>query len=147
MFGLNPIMLYIGGGLLIITNLFTGIKVYNHVRTEYETLNLKNQIVEVTKERRVEVLDKKTLETAIAQARTRWEQQQVTKGAIDVIVRNHEESSDRMWCELNADELRLWNDENRGLVPDVAGVVSGREQAVPAVASSEGREARPAVAQ
>lgn len=121
MFGLPVSLtaqLLIVGALLLGTNAVTAIKVASYVRTGYENVTLKENIRVVERERRVEVLDKKTLEEAITRERSRSVQELENERLVNAILQQHAANPAVLWCELSPDELRVWNDENAGKLLD-----------------------------
>lgn len=150
MFGL-PVSLtaqiLIVGALLLGTNAVTAIKVASYVRTGYENVTLKENIRVVERQNRVEVLDKKTLEAAIAEERKRGARDLETERLTNDILRQHQ-SSIMEWCYLSDSELRVWNFENGYNLGDNPGVVptSGGSLSTPP-SEAGGRASGPAVAQ
>lgn len=109
--------LAIGAAILAATNIFTAIKVADYVQDQNDLKNLTAQVAVVERERVVEILDKKTLEEALAK------QAQTHKNALGVERVFNELLQKRLadpkpWCELDADELRIWNAENAGSLFD-----------------------------
>lgn len=122
--------LIIGGVLLIGTNAVTAVKVAGYVRTKFETVNLKNEVKYVTRELKVAVLDGQTLAKALEEQKTRLENKAEFERKIDEHIhkRQLEAADGKRWCELDADELRVWNDENRGSFGDVDSTVGARSR-------------------
>jgi hypothetical protein len=108
--------LMIGAAILAATNLFTAIKVADYVQDKNDLQNLNAKVAVIEREKVIEVLDKKTLEAALAQQKKRYEQELQNERTINDILAKHKTTPDVPWCELDADELRVWNDQNKGLV-------------------------------
>lgn len=110
---LNP---YVLGGLALVfigSNAITAYKVSDYVNDQWELKEAKVEIQIIEKEKIVEVLDKKSLEDALAAQKKRFDQQLQNRKVIEHVI-TVRENSGNPWCELNDDELRLWNAENSG---------------------------------
>jgi hypothetical protein len=120
------VWLILGAIAVVASNGYTAFKVYDHVRTKYETINLKNEVKYVEREVKVAVLDGKTLSAALEKQKQRFEQEKENERLINEIIRAHEKDTANQWCELSPDELRVWNNENRGTFGDIDSVVGTR---------------------
>lgn len=130
MFGLPLSWVLMGAGVLLVgSNLFTAIKVADYVQDQNDLQNLTAQVAVVERERVVEILDKKTLETALAkQAETFQNRLGVERVFNDLLQKRL--ASNKPWCDLNDDELRVWNAENAGAIlgdNQLADIKRGRE--------------------
>lgn len=110
--------LMIVGGVILATNLFTAIKVADYVQDKNDLQNLNAKVAVIEREKVIEVLDKKTLEEHLAKQRKEFENRLERERVINVTIERHEANPAKPWCELDADELRLWNDENAGSLLD-----------------------------
>lgn len=109
--------LAIVGIVIVATNLFTAIKVADYVQDQNDLQNLKAEVVIVEREKEVQVLDKRTLDEALGRQKRRFEDELQNERFINAILQARINSGEP-WCELNADELRVWNAENSGRLID-----------------------------
>lgn len=141
MFGLWPLSLgakLAAIGLLIAaTNIFTAIKVHDYVATSYQNQILTEKVAVVTREKTIAVLDTQTLNKALKEQQDRLQREAASREFLNEIIRNRDRTN-QPWCELDTGELRLWNDENRGLVGDTAN--PERSSGVPDAGPGSGRE-------
>lgn len=117
-------LLAVGGAVLVASNLLTAKVVWDYVTTKCENTQLKAEVQVVTVEKKVAVLDTKTLNDAIAREKERWTREQRGKEKVDEIIADHQ-SSPNPWCELSPNELRCWNNENLGFIQDDSCNVAG----------------------
>lgn len=139
--------LMIGAAILAATNILTAIKVADYVQDKNDLQNLNAKVAVIEREKVIEVLDKKTLEAHLAKQRKEFENRLERERVINVTIERHEANPTVPWCELDADELRQWNDENRGAVlfhiPNPAGSL---DKLSTGTTSSEGGKDRGPVA-
>lgn len=130
------------GLLIAATSIFTAIKVHHYVATEYENILLAEKVAVVTREKKIAVLDTKTLEKALNNERARIAREQERKEALDDIFK----SVKLPQCELSDYLLCVWNDDNRRLLGDTTGDRNECSAKLPPAPGSEGREAGDVVA-
>lgn len=94
---------------------------HDYVATSYQNIALAKENAIVVRERKIEVLDKKTLEAAVAPLKRQLQRAQEEREVLNEIIRNH---SDRPWTELSPYELCVWNAGNRLVIPDDSSILT-----------------------
>jgi hypothetical protein len=100
--------------LMAATAITTAKFTHDHVATIYQNLALTEKVAIVTREKKVAVLDTKTLAAATDDLRKRLVREQEEKEILNGIIKGHEASA-TPWCELNAYELCEWNNSTRAI--------------------------------
>ena len=109
-----PTILIIFGSLLIGSCTLTGFKVHEWTAASYEKQIMADKIITVVKTQEVAVLDQKSLTSALAKQKAQLERDFANLQTVQQYVETHPVTTSPE-CKLDADGLRLWNDENRGV--------------------------------
>lgn len=101
-------------GVVLLTNIFTATKTWQFAADRFEAKIQADKIITVEKTVEIAKRDLEAEQRAVARARKQWEIDNATTEAFLDYIANNPIVRNPV-CTLDADGLRLWNNENRGV--------------------------------
>ena len=98
--------------LFLISNVFVAYKTHNWTADSYEQKIQADKYITVVKTAEIQVLDQKSLTSALIQQKAQLEKDFENEREILRFLQQNPAAAN---CDIGADGLRLWNNENRGV--------------------------------